>query len=50
MLLKCFIKNEKWLKFQGPSLELTNRKVLGQGLYFDHNNHAPNLYRKFWQP
>ena len=29
-----FHKNENWLKFQGPSLEQTDHKVLGQGLYF----------------
>ena len=34
MLHECFIKNENWLKFQGPNLEQTDRKVFGSRTLF----------------
>ena len=46
MLLQCFIQNENWLKFQGPSPEQTDRKVLGQGPMFDPRNIMPQILIK----
>ena len=37
----------KTIKFQGPSMEQTPRKVLGQGLHFTTQYHTPSFYRSF---